>query len=38
MSIRTELESKLAREIHYLPTDVMEAMLQLALSIKKQLA
>lgn len=35
MSNRTELESKLAREIHYLPIDVMEAMLQLALSIKK---
>ncbi len=35
MNNRTELESKLAREIHYLPIDVMEAMLQLALSIKK---
>jgi len=35
MSSRTELERQLAREIHYLPIGVMEAMLQLALSIKK---
>ncbi|MDD5271463.1 MAG: hypothetical protein PHU14_01965 [Methylovulum sp.] len=35
MSSRTELERQLAREIHHLPMGVMEAMLHLALSIKK---
>lgn len=31
---RIEIESQLIDEIHYLPIDVMEAMLKLALSIK----
>lgn len=31
---RVEIESQLMNEIHYLPIDVMEAMLKLALSIK----
>ena len=31
---RVEIESQLMNEIHYLPLDVMEAMLKLALSIK----
>jgi hypothetical protein len=32
---KVEIENKLVNEIHYLPIDVMEAMLKLALSIKK---
>lgn len=32
---RAEIESQLMNEIHYLPDEIMEAMLTLALSIKK---
>ena len=35
MSYRIEIENQLVHEIHYLPTEVMETLLKLALMIKQ---